>query len=110
MKALFLRHDGYLGAIGAFIGASSATPTKIIEEDKKEREEKELKLEKSSKKNETNVKTGNGDELIHERELNGGSKPSAIKEETEENGSDQSANSSHNGTTNGNVTEDQNSM
>lgn len=31
MKALFLRHDGYLGAIGAFIGASSATPTKMME-------------------------------------------------------------------------------
>lgn len=31
-KALFLRHDGYLGAIGAFIGGSSATPTKAIEE------------------------------------------------------------------------------
>lgn len=34
MKALFLRHDGYLGAIGAFIGASSAAPTKIIEQNK----------------------------------------------------------------------------
>lgn len=32
MKAMFLRHDGYLGAIGAFIGASSATPSKIIEQ------------------------------------------------------------------------------
>lgn len=32
MKAMFLRHDGYLGAIGAFIGASSATPTKIIDQ------------------------------------------------------------------------------
>lgn len=32
MKALFLRHDGYLGAIGAFIGASSAAPTKIFEQ------------------------------------------------------------------------------
>lgn len=31
MKALFLRHDGYLGAIGAFIGASSAAPTKIMQ-------------------------------------------------------------------------------
>lgn len=32
MQALFLKHDGYLGAIGAFIGASSASPDKIIEE------------------------------------------------------------------------------
>lgn len=32
MEALFLRHDGYLGAIGAFINASSASPTKIIDE------------------------------------------------------------------------------
>lgn len=32
MKALFLRHDGYLGAIGAFIGASSSAPKKILEE------------------------------------------------------------------------------
>lgn len=38
MKALFLRHDGYLGAIGAFIGASSATPTKMMEEAKWSRE------------------------------------------------------------------------
>lgn len=30
-KALFLRHDGYLGAIGAFIGASSAAPTDFVE-------------------------------------------------------------------------------
>lgn len=30
MKALFMRHDGYLGAIGAFIGASSSAPAKII--------------------------------------------------------------------------------
>lgn len=30
-KAFFLRHDGYLGAIGAFIGASSADPTDFVE-------------------------------------------------------------------------------
>lgn len=29
-KALFLKHDGYLGAIGAFIGASSADPMKVF--------------------------------------------------------------------------------
>lgn len=40
MKALFLRHDGYLGAIGAFIGASSAAPTKIIEEQRVEQSKK----------------------------------------------------------------------
>lgn len=34
MKALFLRHDGYLGAIGAFIGASSDAPTKIFKSQK----------------------------------------------------------------------------
>ncbi|CDF39543.1 unnamed protein product [Chondrus crispus] len=34
MKALFLRHDGYLGAIGAFIGASSDAPTKIFKNQK----------------------------------------------------------------------------
>ncbi|KAI0566034.1 pantothenate kinase isoform 1 [Gracilaria domingensis] len=32
MKALFLKHDGYLGAIGALIGASSASPRKIFDE------------------------------------------------------------------------------
>lgn len=36
-KALFLRHDGYLGAIGAFIGASSAAPTKIFEQQKRKK-------------------------------------------------------------------------
>ncbi|PXF41220.1 Pantothenate kinase 2 [Gracilariopsis chorda] len=39
MKALFLKHDGYLGAIGAFIGASSASPRKIIDETSKSVEE-----------------------------------------------------------------------
>lgn len=29
-EALFLRHDGYLGAIGAFIGASSADPSDFV--------------------------------------------------------------------------------
>lgn len=42
MKALFLRHDGYLGAIGAFIGASSASPTKILEEHIVQEEKKKV--------------------------------------------------------------------
>ncbi|CAN8067150.1 unnamed protein product [Agarophyton chilense] len=32
MKAFFLKHDGYLGAIGALIGASSASPREIFDE------------------------------------------------------------------------------
>eukprot|EP00178_Gracilaria_changii_P028106 TRINITY_DN958_c0_g1_i2.p1 TRINITY_DN958_c0_g1~~TRINITY_DN958_c0_g1_i2.p1 ORF type:complete len:582 (-),score=100.39 TRINITY_DN958_c0_g1_i2:2241-3986(-) len=32
MKALFLKHDGYLGAIGALIGASSESPRKIFDQ------------------------------------------------------------------------------
>lgn len=43
MKALFLRHDGYLGAIGAFIGASSAAPRRIIEEEEEIKEEETMK-------------------------------------------------------------------
>lgn len=39
MKALFLRHDGYLGAIGAFIGASSAAPRKAMEEPQGEKKD-----------------------------------------------------------------------
>ena len=41
MKAFFLRHDGYLGAIGAFIGASSAAPRTVIEEPVKVTKKKE---------------------------------------------------------------------
>lgn len=37
-KAMFLKHDGYLGAIGAFIGASSADPSEFLQKHMKKRE------------------------------------------------------------------------
>lgn len=60
MKALFLRHDGYLGAIGAFIGASSASPTKILD----------LQLKATKKAGRTSSQTRNGDAGTMRKEAN----------------------------------------
>lgn len=57
MKALFLRHDGYLGAIGAFIGASSAMPSKIIDEHVAEKKQQD-NADKTEKENDEGVTNG----------------------------------------------------